>query len=109
MCGICGYYSPTRQLSATALEKATRSLAHRGPDGQKTWTHSAGLAGLGHTRLAIIDIQGGQQPMSSADGRVTTVFNGEIYNYRELRAELETLGYVFQTSSDTEVLLHAYR
>jgi asparagine synthase (glutamine-hydrolysing) len=64
---------------------------------------------LGHARLAIIDIQGGQQPMRSADSRMTIVFNGEIYNYRDLRSELESLGHVFRTNSDTEVLLSAYR
>jgi asparagine synthase (glutamine-hydrolysing) len=96
-------------MSPVALEKATQLLAHRGPDGQKTWIHSTGLVGLGHTRLAIIDIAGGEQPMSSTDSRMTAVFNGEIYNYRELRTELETLGYVCRTSSDTEVLLNAYR
>lgn len=109
MCGICGYYSPTGQLSSVALGEATRSLTHRGPDSQKMWTHSSGVAGLGHTRLAIIDIEGGQQPMTSPDGRLSIVFNGEIYNYRELRSQLERLGYVFRTNSDTEVLLNAYR
>jgi asparagine synthase (glutamine-hydrolysing) len=109
MCGICGYFSPSAELSSAFLDKATRSLSHRGPDGMNTWTHSGGFAGFGHTRLAIIDIEGGSQPMHSADGRLTIVFNGELYNYRELRRELSSLGHPFHTNSDTEVLLTAYR
>src|SRR5262249_4812008 len=85
------------------------SLAHRGPDGTNTWTHPTGTVGLGHTRLAIIDIESGSQPMHSFDGQFTIVLNGEIYNYQELRSELESLGCSFQTHSDTEVLLLAYR
>ncbi len=109
MCGICGYFSPSAELSSAFLDQATRSLSHRGPDGMNTWTHPSGFAGLGHTRLAIIDIEGGSQPMHSSDGRLTIVFNGEIYNYRELRRELVSLGHSFHTNSDTEVLLAAYR
>lgn len=109
MCGICGYFSPAADLSPTALDEATCALSHRGPDGTNTWIHPTRIAGFGHARLAIIDIEGGCQPMHSADGQFTIVFNGEIYNYRELRAELESLGCSFSTRSDTEVLLLAYR
>lgn len=109
MCGICGFYSLTRGMSATFLEAATRSLAHRGPDGSAVWTHSDQIAGFGHTRLAIIDLETGQQPMHSPDGRFVVVFNGEIYNFLDLRGELESLGHSFRTRSDTEVLLNAYR
>src|SRR5438874_8627051 len=109
MCGICGFYSEQRTLDPVHLAAATRALAHRGPDGLQQWVHAAGIAGLGHTRLAIIDIEGGQQPMWSVDGRFTIVFNGEIYNYRELRRELEGHGHSFRTRSDTEVLLNAFR
>jgi asparagine synthase (glutamine-hydrolysing) len=109
MCGICGYYSPSAEFNPATLEQATSTLTHRGPDGANTWAHPCSIAGFGHTRLAIIDIAGGQQPMHSTDGRLTIVFNGEIYNYRELRHELESLGHLFQTHSDTEVLLTAYR
>jgi len=109
MCGICGYYSPGAEFNPATLEQATSTLTHRGPDGTNTWAHPCGIAGFGHTRLAIIDIAGGQQPMHSTDGRLTIVFNGEIYNYRELRHELESLGHVFHTHSDTEVLVTAYR
>jgi asparagine synthase (glutamine-hydrolysing) len=84
----------------------TRVLAHRGPDGEGYYL-SQGVA-LGHRRLSIIDLETGQQPMSTADGRYTTVFNGEIYNFQELRRELEGQGVRFRTRSDTEVLLEAY-
>jgi asparagine synthase (glutamine-hydrolysing) len=83
-------------------------LAHRGPDGAGVWTE--GPIGLGHRRLAIIDLSdAGRQPMTTADGRFTITFNGEIYNFLELRARLEGLGHVFRTASDTEAILHAYR
>jgi asparagine synthase (glutamine-hydrolysing) len=81
MCGICGFYSSGHPTEPTALEAATRSLAHRGPDGMKTWLDESGTVGLGHTRLAIIDLESGQQPMSTTDGRYIGVFNGEIYNF----------------------------
>ncbi len=109
MCGICGFYSPNRGLNGERLKKATECLVHRGPDGLQIWKHPEELAGFGHTRLAIIDLETGQQPMHSPDGRFVIVFNGEIYNFRDLRAELEALGHRFRTRSDTEVLLNAYR
>jgi asparagine synthase (glutamine-hydrolysing) len=109
MCGICGFFSSHRAIVPEYLEMAAGSLTHRGPDGLRTWVHPRGIAGLGHARLAIIDLECGQQPMSSVDGRFIIVFNGEIYNYRELRSELLELGHVFRTRSDTEVLLNAYR
>ena len=88
-------------------------MAHRGPDGagQSLFDTADGRfqIGLGHRRLSIIDIGGGHQPMGSADGHFTVTFNGEIYNYRELRKELLALGHRFRTSSDTEVLIEAYR
>src|SRR5215472_6102901 len=108
MCGVCGFFGKHRKLQAEHLASATHLLSHRGPDGLRVWLHPEGIVGLGHTRLAIIDIEGGKQPMSSFDGRFTMVFNGEIYNYRELRNELEGDGYRFITSSDTEVLLNSY-
>ncbi len=102
MCGIAGYVSSTDFAPGT-LAAMTRSLAHRGPDGEGFW--SAGPAHLGHRRLSVIDIEGSPQPMVTADGRVAVVFNGEIYNFMELRAELTGGGYVFRTTGDTEVLL----
>src|SRR5258708_27831871 len=80
----------------------TAALAHRGPDGQSCWLGQD--VGLGHTRLAIIDLAGGDQPMWSADGQHVIVFNGEIYNYPELRDQLLKRGYQFRTRSDTEVI-----
>src|SRR4029077_20461866 len=84
-------------------------LRHRGPDGQATWLHPQGCVGLGHTRLSIIDLEGGKQRMESADSRHLIVFNGEIYNYQSIRRQLEALGHQFRTNSDTEVLLEAYK
>lgn len=86
----------------------TASLAHRGPDGMGTWVSPEINVGLGHTRLAIIDIAGGGQPIHSSDGRFVIVFNGELYNFRSLGKELQSLDHHFHTSSDTEVLLEAY-
>jgi asparagine synthase (glutamine-hydrolysing) len=106
MCGIA-VILPGSAMRTTpfAIERMTSALAHRGPDAQST----ARLSGcdLGHTRLAVIDLTTGQQPMSDASGQFTIVFNGEIYNYRQLRRELEGRGHAFRTTSDTEVLLHA--
>ncbi|MDC7712187.1 asparagine synthase (glutamine-hydrolyzing) [Vogesella indigofera] len=88
----------------------SNEIIHRGPDGVGYWTDPAQGVYLGHRRLAILDLAGGQQPMWTADGALGVVFNGEIYNYRELRTELEQAGHVFLTDhSDTEVLLHGYR
>jgi asparagine synthase (glutamine-hydrolysing) len=109
MCGICGFFNISHRYEAPALLSAmTSSLAHRGPDGMGTWLSPEMNVGLGHTRLAIIDITGGRQPIHSSDGRFVIVFNGELYNFRSLRKELEGLGHDFRTSSDTEVLLEAY-
>jgi asparagine synthase (glutamine-hydrolysing) len=86
----------------------TAALAHRGPDAQDVWLDAGGRCALGHARLSIIDLEGGLQPMHSADGRYSIVFNGEIYNFQSLRSELQQRGHVFRTHSDTEVLLQAY-
>ena len=113
MCGIAGLFDSAASAGAEALRAAalamTDTLAHRGPDGDGVWTDAqAGLA-LGHRRLAIIDLSpGGAQPMTSGDGRYVVTYNGEIYNYRELRAELEKLGRKFRSQSDTEVMLEAF-
>jgi asparagine synthase (glutamine-hydrolysing) len=85
----------------------TDALAHRGPDGSGVWT--APGVGLGHRRLSIIDLAGGAQPMATTDGAIIITFNGEIYNFKEIRNDLEDKGYQFRTHSDTEVILHAYR
>lgn len=103
MCGITG---AVPGIDAALLERMTLSLAHRGPDGEG-FLCTAEVC-LGHRRLAIIDLPGGRQPMTSGDGRCTMIFNGEIYNFRELRHELETGGAHFRTRSDTEVLVEAW-
>src|SRR5687767_14584252 len=107
MCGIAGMVAaPGREADAGLLQAMTDILAHRGPDGDGM--HLDGRVGLGHRRLSIIDLVTGDQPMGSDDGRVWITFNGEIYNFRELRSELESRGQQFRTTSDTEVLLKAY-
>lgn len=107
MCGICGFAGPGDK---DTLEAMNARLAHRGPDGQGTFHHPPHALFLGHRRLAIVDLIDGAQPMTTTDGRLTVVFNGEIYNHLELRAELEAKGHRFATHhSDTEALLHGYR
>ena len=110
MCGIAGWVDPVdRQETATpeaVLDRMTDALSHRGPDDRGVWL-GQGVA-LGHRRLSVIDIEGGHQPMWSPDGRLCIVYNGEIYNFLELREELESKGRRFATRSDTEVLLTAY-
>jgi asparagine synthase (glutamine-hydrolysing) len=108
MCGIVGEIrfdgAPVERL---AMQRMTDAIAHRGPDGEGVLVKDN--VGLGHRRLAIIDLATGDQPMSTADQQVSIVFNGEIYNYRELRAELEQKGCEFRTQSDTVVLLQGWR
>ena len=108
MCGIAGiiHPNPDRPVDPALVEAMRDALVHRGPDGAGVWI-GPGI-GLGHRRLAIIDVAGSPQPMVSADGRSVIVFNGEIYNFRELRRELQGAGHVFRTSGDTEVILAAY-
>jgi asparagine synthase (glutamine-hydrolysing) len=106
MCGICGYTGSTER---TPLLPMTAAMLHRGPDGHGEYHDQALGVHLGHRRLAVLDIDNGIQPMSNEDGSIQVVFNGEIYNHRELRAELKADGYRFRTDhSDTEVLIHGY-
>lgn len=108
MCGIAGFFALDGRLAqAAVVQGMTDAVAHRGPDGQDIYLD--GSVALGHRRLAIIDLSAaGNQPMVSADGRFVIVYNGELYNFQELRAELETLGSRFQSRCDTEVILNAY-
>ena len=111
MCGIAGIIvdDPSR-LQREGLSTLGRALRHRGPDGEGQWVSPDGRIGLVHRRLAIIDTSSlGDQPMHSADGRYTIVFNGEIYNFVELRDELKARGVQFRSESDTEVILEAWR
>lgn len=108
MCGIFGRYCWSGGIGNTeVLLAATDSLCHRGPDGTGYWFDQAFF--LGHTRLSIIDIEGGGQPLHSLDQSLTIIFNGEIYNHLELREELLSLGHKFSTNSDTEVILLGYQ
>ncbi|QGN57947.1 asparagine synthase (glutamine-hydrolyzing) [Nostocoides sp. HKS02] len=106
MCGISGAVHPDPRVRRDALCAALDVLEHRGPD--ESATYEEGLTALGMTRLAVIDLDGGHQPMSTPDGRLTVVFNGEIYNYREIAQRLKAQGRILRTDSDTEVLLHLY-
>ena len=108
MCGISGIFDTqgTRDISRALIARINDSQAHRGPDEHDVHLEP-GLA-LGHRRLSVIDLAAGQQPLFNAEGTVGIVFNGEIYNYRELTAELQALGYQFRTRSDTEAIVHAW-
>jgi asparagine synthase (glutamine-hydrolysing) len=109
MCGIAGIMHDDRNkpIEQDRLARMTSAMSHRGPDGGGSYT-ARGI-GLGHRRLAVIDLATGHQPMRSVEGNLTLVFNGEIYNYIEIRKELEALGHRFTTASDTEVILAAYQ
>ena len=105
MCGIVGILG----VNSEFIEKASSAIKHRGPDDSGVFLDSKSKIGLGHRRLSILDISSfGHQPMISSDQKVVIVFNGEIYNFRELRSQLEEKNYTFQGHSDTEVLLNLY-
>lgn len=107
MCGIAGYMTFNGQpVDQSRLARMTAAIRHRGPDGQGL--HIDGPIGLGHRRLSIIDLEAGKQPLSNEDGSIWITFNGEIYNFQELRNRLIGLGHTFRTHSDTEVIVHAY-
>lgn len=106
MCGICGFFSPAGRFPEQVLLRMNDAIRRRGPDGAGHLFD--GKVGLAMRRLAIIDLEGGQQPIYNETGDVAIVFNGEIYNYRKLRAELLAKGHKFQTHSDTEVIVHLY-
>src|SRR5262249_36233686 len=107
MCGICGRFNlDGRPAMAHEIAGMRDVMVHRGPDGQGLCTD--GPIGLGHRRLSIIDLAGGHQPLANEDRTVTIVFNGEIYNFGEIRPELEARGHSLTTRSDTEVIVHLY-
>ncbi len=108
MCGIALIMNPVSVIDEKKLIKGTRALAHRGPDGEKIWISKKGNAGLGHRRLAIIDPFSGVQPLLNTDQTIAVVVNGELYGYKDIRSELESKGYKFQTQSDSEIVLHLY-
>src|SRR5215475_1705786 len=107
MCGIAGYVGLHPDLGRDTLIRMAAAQAHRGPDGEGFAIHDG--FGFAHVRLAIIDLAGGAQPITSPDGRFVMTYNGEVYNFRELRCALADIGYRFETSCDTEVVLAAWR
>ena len=109
MCGIAAVFTRSGSVDPGQLDRMRDQMVSRGPDGHATWIAPTGQVGLAHRRLAIIDLSdAAAQPMISDDGQLAIVFNGEIYNYRDLRSALERRGHVFRSTSDTEVLLHLY-
>jgi asparagine synthase (glutamine-hydrolysing) len=107
MCGICGIFDfKGAPVDRDLLARMTSTIRHRGPDGEGFYVQ--GPIGLGHRRLSIIDLEGGAQPITNEDGTLQIIFNGEIYNFIELREELKAKGHIFKTRSDTEVILHGY-
>ena len=112
MCGINGifaYHYAANPIDRGELRRTRDHMAARGPDGTGEWISADERVGFGHQRLAIIDLsEAGMQPMATADGKLIVTFNGEIYNYAELRRALEAQGHIFRSQSDTEVLLHLY-
>ena len=107
MCGIAGF---SGEGDVAVLKRMSDAITHRGPDSEGAWVDNAERVFLGHRRLSIVDISGGDQPLWNSDDSLGVVFNGEIYNHLDLRAELVALGHRFRTDhSDTEVLLHGYR
>jgi asparagine synthase (glutamine-hydrolysing) len=109
MCGICGQFNfaSDQPVEPTTVRHMTDTIAHRGPDDEGYFV--SGPIGLGFRRLSIIDLAGGHQPMFDAERSVCVIFNGEIYNYKELRVELESCGHSFRTTCDTEVIVHGYK
>jgi asparagine synthase (glutamine-hydrolysing) len=109
MCGICGQFNFVRKetVDRETVARMAKSIIHRGPDDEGNYF--CGPLGFGFRRLSIIDLAGGHQPMSDSEEKVWVVFNGEIYNFKELRSELESHGHQFRTNCDTEVIVHGYK
>src|SRR5215831_17815367 len=108
MCGIAAFFSKNGPVSPEALERASAALHHRGPDNQGHWLSRDRRVGLGHARLSIIDLAGGDQPIANETGSLHIVVNGEFYDFERIRKELQGRGHRFRTQSDSEIALHLY-
>jgi asparagine synthase (glutamine-hydrolysing) len=108
MCGIVAMFSPSAPIGETPLERATKALQHRGPDGQRWWLSPDRHVGLGHARLSIIDLTTGDQPIANEDEKLRIVVNGELYGFEQIQKELERNGHKLRTRSDSEIVLHLY-
>src|SRR5258705_11521172 len=108
MCGIVAIFAGGDSINPESLIRATERLAHRGPDEQHHWIAPHKRVGFGHTRLSIIDLQTGSQPIANEDERLHIVVNGEFYDYERIRSELEARGHQFRTRTDSEIALHLY-
>lgn len=108
MCGITAVLSKRAPISDDTMRAGMAALHHRGPDGQAHWVSKDRRAALGHTRLSIIDLATGDQPIWNEDGTIHIVVNGEFYDFERTRAELQSRGHKFRTKSDSEIALHLY-
>src|SRR6188768_3033664 len=108
MCGIAAIFSRHAPIEPATIERATRRLYHRGPDGQRHWISADGRVALGHARLSIIDLSTGDQPIASEDEQTRIVVNGEFYDFEAVQKELERGGHRLRTRSDSEIALHLY-
>ena len=108
MCGIVAFFSRHAPITSATLERATRSLHHRGPDGQRHWISTDRRVGFGHARLSIIDLVSGDQPIASEDNCTHIIVNGEFYDYERIQRDLESSGHRLRTRSDSEIALHLY-
>src|SRR5262245_33677732 len=108
MCGIAAIFSREAPVAPATIERATKRLYHRGPDGQRHWISADGRVALGHARLSIIDLSTGDQPIASEDERTRVIVNGEFYGYEAIQKELESAGHRLRTRSDSEIALHLY-
>ncbi|MGK7936525.1 MAG: hypothetical protein AB4206_12120 [Xenococcaceae cyanobacterium] len=108
MCGILALFSREERISKLSLKQGLESLKHRGPDEQRFWISPSEQVALGHTRLSIIDLKGGTQPIANKDNSLHIIANGEFYGFEEIQRNLKQLGYQLQTNSDSEIALHLY-
>ena len=108
MCGIVAVFSRREPVSASTMERGTKSLYHRGPDGQRHWISADRKVALGHSRLSIIDLSTGDQPIASEDERTRIIVNGEFYGFEDIQRDLTARGHRLRTKSDSEIALHLY-